>query len=305
MSRELFATPPFKPFIDEADVRIGDLEESSRVGLTGIPWDWSTAGDPGARRAPEEIRRILYRLPTLSGVLGPVECRPRDWGDVAVEPCDWRVTRERIREAARILYESHRFAIFLGGDHSITGETVASLIERTGGCVGLLMLDSHFDLRSPRGGVTSGRWLGDLYREYGPARLATLILGIGEYTNPAYLAAKAEELGIRYLAALEVYHDIDRAYDEIDRLALMDCDAYYITIDMDHISEAYAPGVNSPSPIGLEPQQTLALLAYAMTTLKPAAADITEVVPAKDASGRTVRLAARIVEFLAHLACRI
>ncbi len=301
----MFASPPFKPFLDEADTRIGDLRESTKVGLAGVPWDWSTAGDPSARRAPEEIRSALYRLPTLSGVLGPVECRPRDWGDVIVEPCDWRATRERIREAARVLYENNRFSLFIGGDHSITGETVASLIESTGGCVGLLMLDSHFDLRTPRGGITSGRWLGDLYSEYGPGRIATLILGIGEYTNPAYLAVRAEELGIRYLAALEVYHDIDRVYDEIDRLAVMDCDAYYITVDMDHISEAYAPGVNSPSPIGLEPQHTLAILAYAMTTLRPVAADITEVVPAKDPSGRTVRLAARIAEFMLHLGCRI
>jgi len=290
--------------LDLKDKRVRDYPPCKKVGLLGVPWDWSTAGDPGARHAPAAIRWELARLPSYSPSIGGLTARPWDFGDVRVDPRDWEGSMGRIRRAAGVLFGRVEHALFLGGDHSITREIVGALLDDVD-CVGILMFDAHFDLREPEGGVTSGSWLAELYREYGGDRVKTVILGVGEYTNPSYLAEKAERLGIDYLGSLEVYHDLEAAYRLVEKLAGYRCDAYYVTVDMDHISEAYAPGVNSPSPIGLEPHHTLSLLAHAIPLLRPRGLDIVEVVPVKDRGGATVRLAARIALFASEMGCRV
>ena len=282
---------------DPFDSRLGGLPEGG-AALLGVPWDWATSGRPGAREAPLRIRRVLYGLAVHSPSLGSLAVRPVDYGDLRVVPGGFEATMGRLEEAAYRLFERHGFTMFLGGDHSIT-EAIVSGLARLYGRVCLLVLDAHYDMRSVEEGLTSGMWLWRLHERLRD-RLVAAIVGIGEYANPSYLARRAEEAGFLTVPALEVLRDPKAGLDAVEWLSRKECDAYYVSIDVDHIDQAYAPGVNSPNPLGLRPEHTLQILYWAQK-LNPRGADIVEVVPQADPTGSTVRLAALIAATTIHL----
>ncbi len=304
MSHEDLFTPLGTPLLqDPRDLRLRDQDETSDIALVGIPWDWKTAGDPGSRHAPRQIIQTMLSLPVYSPKLGAIPRKPRLYGNINVWPGDWERTQSVIKEASKKLFDRHPFVLFIGGDHSVSGPILEALAEEKGG-IGLLMLDAHYDLRSVEKGVTSGSWLWEVATKPW-VNISATIIGIGEYSNPPYLHDRAERLGFKVISALEVHENISQALEAIDWLADQSQDAYYITLDMDHISEAFAPGVNSPSTFGLEPWQTALILDYAVKKLHPIGADIVEVVPVKDIAGRTVRLAAQFAMRFAALGMEV
>ncbi len=285
---------------DPMDVRFSALPVDERAALVGVPWDWSMTGRPGARWAPEAIRRALRGLAVHSPTLGDLRGRPVDLGDLRVAPGDYEATMGRLERLSSALRRRYGFVLYLGGDHSITEHIVAGLAG-DGARVGLLVLDAHYDMRSVEEGLTSGMWLWRLHERLGD-RLAAAVVGIGEYANPPYLARRAGEAGVLVVPAVEVLRDPLAALEAVEWLEDQAADVYYVSVDMDHLDQAYAPGVNSPSPLGLTPHHTLTVIEEAFEALSPAATDIVEVVPALDEQGRTVRLAALIAARMIHLA---
>ncbi len=288
---EVFTEPGAPLLRDPGDVRIRDLPECSWASIVGIPWDWSVTGRPGARTAPARIRGFLYSYTPHNISLGELGCRPRDWGDVRVAPGDWAATRGRIREAARTVWEDDSVAVFLGGDHSVT-EPILDALDWDG--LGLVVLDHHYDLRSTSEGLTSGSWL---YNVLSRRRIPTLVIGVGDYANPPYLRRRAEDLGVRVVPASDalsetVYNIIDSHLDNVDRV--------YISVDMDHIDQAYAPGVNSPAVLGMDPWTTLKILHHITSRASVVGVDIVEVTPPLDRGDSTSRLAAKIALYMLH-----
>jgi len=296
-AKDLFVIPHYKVLQDPQDKRILEKEACSRIGLTGVPWDWSTGGDPGARHTPRLLRDNIYASPDYSPSKGQLTCKPKDYGDIILYPRDWEKTKRAIREASRKLFEENKFTIFLGGDHSITGPILGGLLD-VYDCVGLVMLDAHFDLRSISGGVTSGSWLYDLYQEQRD-RIKTVIIGIGEYSNPSYLANRAKELEIRFHGVRDVWFRIEEIYKDLEDLKET-CPIHYVTLDIDHLDSAYAPGVNSPSSPGLHPRETIQILDYVLDNMNVKGADIVEIVPIKDNGGKTIRLASKLALYMLH-----
>ena len=303
----LFRPHGSRLLMDPRDTRVGEKGECRGLALAGVPWDWNTGGDPGARHAPRGIVAAIMGRADYSPRLGPLNCRPVLVGDIAVVPGDWAETRRRIAEAARRLLEEYRFTLYVGGDHSITGAILEGIAPESGGCLGLLMLDAHYDMRSIGEGVTSGSWLWDTLEYYkdGGVKLEAVIVGIADYANPSYLAERARAAGFTVIPAHRAEESPESVLDAVDRLAGSGCTRYYVTVDMDHIAEAYAPGVNSPSPLGMSPHTTARILVEAFGRLRPVAADITEVVPVKDPTGSTVRLAAHLGLLMLHASQRL
>jgi len=291
--------PPGNRLIRDArDIRISDMKPG-KVNLLGIPWDWSVSGRPGSRYAPSEIRRFLMSLtPHAPGRGSDLEFGIRDLGDVNVAPGDARLTQSRVVKAARIAYEA-RLAVFLGGDHSITRWTLEPLI---GEGLGVLVMDSHYDLRQVTEGVTSGSWLGEILEDH-RGDIDVVVVGVADYINPPYLAYRARELGVTVIPALDIQSKgLEKALEAIDRLRERGYSNYYISVDMDHLAEAWAPGVNSPAPLGLDPIVSLRIIEHAASALSPRGFDVVEVVPAFDVGGRTSRLAAALILHLIHTA---
>jgi agmatinase len=295
--------PPGSPLLrDPGDERIPwTPKPGASIALVGIPWDWSAAGVPGARLAPQRIRVYLKSLRTHApGMGGSFPCAVRDLGDVRVAPGDYEVTAARIAEAAGLAYREGVVAAFLGGDHSITRWTLEPLLSK-GEPVALVMLDAHYDMRSVSEGRTSGSWLWDLVKSH-PGKVKAAIIGVADYSNPPYLQDRAREAGFLVVPRLELLGGVEPALDAIDRLA-GEASVGYITIDMDHLDQAYAPGVNSPTPLGMTPVESLGILRHATRRLKPLGVDVVEVTPTVDTADATSRLAARLLAYTLHEAC--
>lgn len=281
---------------DPRDSRIGDLisiipADGADATIVGVPWDWSTAGAPGAREAPAAVRARLAGLRTWAPSLGcSLEgAAIADLGDVRVAPGDWPVTRGRIRAAAEEAYSKSRFTVYLGGDHSITAPIVEALAGLHGK-VGVLVLDSHYDLRVVSEGLSSGTWLSDLLTRLPRGKVSVAVVGVSDFANPPYLSDRARRLGVEVITAEEA--ESGAWARAVELLASSGVEAVHISVDMDHLSQAYAPGVNSPAPMGLEPRTTLAVLRRAFNSLPVRSVDFTEIVPSKDCCGTTVSLAA-------------
>ncbi len=271
------------------------------IALVGVPWDWNAAGVPGARLAPGRVRAYLLGLrPHAPGLGGRFLCAIDDLGDVRVAPGDPGITARRILEAARLAYSRGRVAVFIGGDHSISRWTVEPLARE--GPVALLVMDAHYDMRSVEEGLTSGSWLWDLIQAH-PGNVHVAVVGVADYTNPSYLADRAARAGVEIVARTALLDGVEPALEAVDRLAESGAATTYISIDMDHLAQAYAPGVNSPSPLGLSPADSLRVLLYAARRLAPRGVDVVEVTPTVDVGDATSRLAAVLLAYTLHAAC--
>jgi Arginase/agmatinase/formimionoglutamate hydrolase, arginase family len=281
---------------DPGDVRVGDLRPL--VPLVGVPWDWSTAGRPGARFAPSAIRSELLSYTPLSEDLGCLSVGFDDLGDVDVAGGDPALTGSRAIEAAREAMDVARGrgtpAVFLGGDHSITAWTARPFVEAGSTTV---VLDSHYDLRRLSEGVTSGAWLRELAES---TKVKAVVVGVSDYMNPPYARQRARELGVEVIIRQQLLRDLDGSLERLR--GLVRGSEVYLSIDVDHLAQAYAPGVNSPSPLGMTPQESLAVMEAVASSARVVGIDVTEVVPQLDPSGLTVRLAAALLLRAVHLA---
>ncbi len=293
---DLLSVPGAPLLRDPGDERIGGLEECSRSAIIGIPWDWSVTGRPGPRLAPQRIRGYLYGLTPYSPVHGSITCRPRDLGDVRVAPGLWSTTRARIASVSITLLEEYERVYLVGGDHSIAGpalEALAHVEDR----VSLVMLDHHYDLRSTSEGLTSGSWLYEVLTRV-PGRIEALIVGVGDYSNPSYLAERAMRLGVKVIPRHSLLQGdgLDTVREALDSLE----DPVYLSIDMDHLDQAYAPGVNSPGVMGMDPRETLLIL-EGLAGKRIRMIDLVEVNPLVDVADSTSRLAAKVLAYLFNL----
>jgi Arginase/agmatinase/formimionoglutamate hydrolase, arginase family len=280
---------------DPWDVRIKPSTKGEVV-IVGVPWDWSTSGRPGARFAPSKLREWIYRFTGHAPSSIDFKYGIADLGDVRVAPGDIHVTSRRIVEAARIAYTQGRVAVFLGGDHSITRWTVEPIVE---GGLGILVLDAHYDMRSVEEGLTSGSWLWDLWTAHkGKVKAATI--GVSDYSNPEYLAIRAREAGFRITPRLKILENPQEALEAVDWLAEQGLENFYISVDADHLDISNAPGVNSPTPLGMTPWESLRILDYAARKLKPRGVDVVEITPQLDVADITVATLAKLLMYTIH-----
>lgn len=288
---ELLQPPGSRLLRDSMDVRI-TASSVGEVVLVGVPWDWSTAGRPGARFAPSRLREWIYRFTRHAPSYVDFKCSVVDLGDVRVAPGDVGVTSRRVREAARLAYSRGKLAVFLGGDHSITRWTVEPLLEE--GNLGIVVLDAHYDMRSVEEGLTSGSWLWELTLAY-KGRVKAVIIGVSDYGNPEYLALRAREAGYKVVPRLKLLQDINEALEAVDWLEAQGFSNYYVSIDVDHLDISYAPGVNSPTPLGMTPWETTRILEYTARKLRPRGVDVVEVTPDLDVANITVATTAKLL----------
>ncbi|MEB3851950.1 MAG: arginase family protein [Desulfurococcales archaeon] len=298
---ETLLQPPGSPLLrDPRDSRLP--RGPGGVALLGVPWDWNVSGVPGARLAPARVRRALLSLrPHAPGLGGGFPCSVEDLGDVRVAPGDPGVTGARAVEAARLAYRRGRVAAFLGGDHSITRWTIEPLLEG-GGSVSLLVMDAHYDMRSVEEGLTSGSWLWEVLQAH-PGRLKVAVVGVADYANPPYLEERARRAGVEVVPRARLLGGVEPALEAVDRLAEWGASASYISVDMDHLAQAHAPGVNAPNPLGLDPRESVEVLLHAARRLRPRGVDVVEVTPTVDVGDSTSRLAAVLLAYTLHAAC--
>ncbi|GGC80595.1 formimidoylglutamase [Tersicoccus solisilvae] len=287
-------------------VTTGSDTADAGVALVGFASDEGVRrnqGRPGAAAGPDALRRALAPLALHTDV--PIV----DTGTVTVEGQDLETAQHRLGDHVARALDAHELVIVLGGGHetawgSYQGRVRSARLggtERADRRTGVLNLDAHFDLRAapaPSSG-TPFRQMADADRAAGRGFRYT-VLGISEASNTAALFATADELGVRYLTDEQctpsTLPDVLAVVDEV----LADVDDLHLSIDLDVLPAAVAPGVSAPAGYGVPLEVVHAVCRRVAASGKLALVDVVELLPALDVDQRTARTAARLITTLVH-----
>jgi agmatinase len=267
--------------------------------VMGAPFDAGAVNRPGARFGPRAIREQSVYAGSLQPIYPWKETlgetfRIVDYGDVAPLPGLGAVESllEQTESAAASILDSGASLLTLGGDHTIPYGPVRAAAKKFGP-LALVHLDSHQDsLDGAAGGMLNhGTFATDLVNEgcIDAARSAQLYIRT-YLDNPAgytiVFADDALRMGPDELAAKV--------------LELVGDGPAYISLDLDAVDPAYAPGVGTPAPGGPTSGETRRFL-RALAGMNVVAADVVELNPVYDPSSITAILAAFLCFDLLHL----
>jgi agmatinase/guanidinopropionase len=276
------------------------------VAIVGVPYDGATSYRSGARFGPRAIREqsmLLWGYNNPLGVAPFKTLKVIDYGDVDVVPVDVLATHAAINvEVGKIIKENVK-VIALGGDHSIALPLLQAHARKYGR-LAVIHFDAHPDTWDTEFGQQKFSH-GTPFRRAIEQRLidtsAYLQIGIRGPTSGKQDYADALALGARMITLDEAMGmGLARILKEIkDRVADK---PVYITLDIDSIDPAFAPGTGTPEVGGFSSYQVLQLL-RGLKGLNIVGADVVEVSPPFDHSNITSILASNLVfEYLSLLA---
>ena len=280
--------------------------EGVDAAVLGAPTDELNTHSPGARFGPRAIRAAdpttAYHLEAR--IDWSESLRVVDYGDAPVVPTDADASHRAIANTVEEVARAGVIPIILGGDHSITEANVRACAA-VHGPVGLV----HFDAHTDTGQTLYGRELSHgtpMYRlvEQGnvvPSRYVQIGLR-GWWPEEAELRWQAEH-GITSF----FMHDVRR--DGVDQLVertveIVGDGPSFLTVDIDALDPAFAPGTGTPEPGGMTPLELLPACRTIAERLRLVGADVVEVAPIALAD-KTALVADRIVrEVLTGIALR-
>lgn len=293
---------------DPVDVNdVGDVD----AAVLGVPFDAAASNRPGARYGPTAIRQASAWWAYLSGYKGGLTNMRTgqtvdfgglsvvDTGDVPVFPMDHGLTADSITAHVATVAEQGAMPVLLGGDHYCTFPAFRGFCEGAGhGSVGLVQIDAHTDTvgESP---VFGEHFHGSSTRLIAESPYADFEhvsqVGIRGYESPEFFAF-AEETGLHLYTQPDVAErGVEAVVTEAVDRAADECDAVYVTFDIDSVDPSVAPGTGTPEPAGLSADEALTVMEVLGTREAVGAVDLMEVAPPFDPTDNTARLAANLL----------
>jgi agmatinase len=278
------------------------------VAVVGAPTDDLVSDRPGTRFGPRAIRAASCPPgPHLeAGVDAFAELRVVDFGDAAVVPADPVLTHERIEHTVSQVVSADAIPVILGGDHSITEPNVRA-IAAAHGAVGLVHFDTHTDTGTEVFGVelSHGTPMYRLVRDGHVDPRRYVQIGLRGYWPGEAEFGWQRERGItsffmhdvRDLGIREVVERTSAAVGE---------GPVFLTVDVDVLDPALAPGTGTPEPGGMTAVDLLWACRELAQRLDLVGLDVVEVLPTAVGSADVTALVAdRVVrEALTGIALR-
>ena len=289
--------------------------EHAGAAIIGAPFDGGTSHRSGCRFGPYAIRTTDYlphdgMRPSLALGLDPLsELGVVDLGDVEMPSGETEKSLQLLERRVVEVAAAGVIPIVLGGDHTIALPDVTGVARHVGwGRVSVIHFDAHAD--------TGDTQMGSLYGHGTPMRRLIesgacrgdrfLQIGLrGYWPEPETLAWMAQQ-GMRSFEMSEIVsRGLDEVLNEAMTIATSDCDAVFLSVDVDVVDPGSAPGTGTPEPGGLSSRALLdAVRRIAMET-PLGGIDVVEVSPPYDHAEITAYLGNRIVlEALGGIAWR-
>ncbi|UCG03493.1 MAG: agmatinase [Candidatus Heimdallarchaeota archaeon] len=283
---------------------IDDLDEANLIVL-GIPWDASSSYRKGSVAAPKIIRQAtsgeLYNPYTENNVNIRDKWLIFDAGDVEISSNDAMNSRKEVLTTLTQMYdakENPRF-LFLGGDHLITYFSFYSLTELgffPGSKSGIIYLDAHPDLYYQyKGNIYSHACV--LRRIIDQTKIYPKnIIQIGIRASTKEQREFAINAGIKTIYKNEFLKEEPREVANIiEENFVGTVDHIYLSIDLDILDPAYAPGLGNPEPGGLTTRELVGFI-QELANLPILTFDVVELSPAYDQSNITAFAAAKVIK---------
>ncbi|GAA4706916.1 agmatinase family protein [Brevibacillus fulvus] len=296
--------PKVNEWIQTLDPLSAEQPDWSRydAALLGVPLSRSSISASAASENPDALRRAWKYFTTYNldyeedlSTLNVV-----DLGDVRQHVTDIAKCHDNIRQAMKAMRTYHPgvLPISLGGDHSITAMLVKGWkdvhpTER----IGILQLDTHFDLRDlADNGPSNGTPIRNLL-ESGTVRGEDVHnIGLHGFFNARSLKLYADQAGVRYTTLRQARRQgievtIQQALDELARKV----DTIYLTVDMDVLDIAYGPGAPASTPGGMRTDELFEAVYTAGRHDKVKAMDLVCLDPFKDRGEATVKAGVHVL----------
>ena len=261
-------------------------EEGEPVAIVfGIPFDSTHSYRPGTRFGPDAIREAFNNIeifmPKFSVDLESINIQ--DLGNtkhtvVATEMLDMvsKITKELVSKQKQI--------IILGGEHLITLGTFPNFPKNTG----YIVFDAHYDLRDEYADIklSHAAYLRRIIETHGSDRI--IHVGARSFVK--------EELAFKEEHKIKTISDSDIRNGNGPKLvkdAVSSFDNLYVSIDLDVLDPAFAPGVGNPEAVGITSRELYDMVC-AINNKKIIGTDIVELCPPYD-NGATASMAARLM----------
>jgi agmatinase len=278
------------------------------IAIVGAPFDDLVSDRPGARFGPRAIRSASWGPGAhLEAKVDPLnDLRVIDFGDAPVVPADPGRSHAAIEDTVSQCLAAGALPIVLGGDHSITEPDVRACAA-VHGPLGLVHFDTHTDTASEVFDValSHGTPMFRLVNEGAVAPQRYVQIGLRGYWPGEEEFAWQREKGIEAF----FMHDVrDLGIKEVVERALarVGDGPVFLTVDVDVLDPAFAPGTGTPEPGGLTSSELLWACRAVAERMELVGADVVEVAPTQIGSADITALVGdRIVrEILAGIALR-
>ena len=274
----------------------------ARFVVAGVPWDGATTNRPGARFGPGEIRRASHMLcDGTHPLLGVAPAgHMADCGDLMLPNTSLEGMRAALTPQVAQLLKRHHM-IWLGGDHSITLPLLRAYRAHFGRPLAMIHFDAHCDTWTSHFDEPSGHgtWVYEALNEELIDPKLSIQLGIRSAAAPETANYIADKGGLIYTArdlrGLVSATQLTPVLAAVRaRLAGAGEVPLYLTLDIDCLDPAYAPGTGTPEPGGLATSQVLTLLEE-LRDLNWVGMDLCEVAPPYDHAELTSNAAATLI----------
>ncbi|MBN1281331.1 MAG: agmatinase, partial [Candidatus Thermoplasmatota archaeon] len=274
----------FPDYFADADAAFSDAS----FVVFGVPYEKTSSFRHGADKAPGEVRQASWNFEQYDLRLGvdAKQLKVHDYGNLDVGHLTSQQLFERTKTFTAELIAKKKIPLAIGGDHSITPGIVSAFPED----IGVLSLDAHMDFRQ--------QYKNDRFNHACVLRRIAdhlpvkhmAVLGIRSAEKDEY--DQAVEQGLFFKDAFTV-HSKGIAPSIKETRAVLKGKPVYLTIDIDVVDPAYAPGTSTPEPFGVTPLQVVEIIeAFAPQLV---GCDVVEVCPPYD-HGQTAVLAARLLK---------
>lgn len=255
----------------------------NRVAIVGVPLDENSSFLRGTAAAPERIREALHspssNLSAENGIDLGADRRWRDAGDVGT--VEAQPSFSEIEDRVGGLLAAGERVIALGGDHSVSYPLVRAHARVHHGLT-ILHLDAHPDLYDELDGSRLSH--GCPFARVMEEGLAARMVSVGIRTANAHQREQAARFGVETFGPT----------DDLTAVLASLTPPLYLSLDLDVLDPAFAPGISHYEPGGLTTRQVLEIIHALPCPL--AGADIVELNPDRDTHGMTAMVAAKLLK---------
>lgn len=289
--------PKVHQWIQTLDPRQTEFDwDSWDITILGVPLSRSSISASAASANPDAMRRAWRSFTPyhLEEGVDLTTLRVLDLGDVRQHVTDIAQCHRHIREAVTAMrrHHPHTFPLLLGGDHSVTAMALKGWKEaHPAQRVGILQLDTHFDLRPlDDHGPSNGTPIRNLIESGTICGQDVVNIGLHGFFNAPSLREYADQARVKWITLKQARRRgvETTVQQELEALAER-VDTVHFTLDMDVLDIAYAPGVPAATPGGMRTDELFDACLIAGRHPKVGSMDLVCLDPHRDLAEATVK----------------
>ncbi|SMO68190.1 agmatinase [Melghirimyces algeriensis] len=262
------------------------LEQAQTV-IYGIPMDWTVSFRPGSRFGPKRVREASLVLEEFSPYLSRdlSEFNYFDAGDIPLPFGNPEKSVHEIGAFVDQVLQKKKMPLGIGGEHLVTWPIVRE-VHKHYKQLAVIHLDAHADLRTD--------YEGEILSHATPLRKIAQLLGPENVYQFGIRSGTKEEFEYAREHIHFYPYEVLRPLKEV--LPSLKGRPVYVTVDIDVLDPAFAPGTGTPEPGGIHSGELLeAIHAIARSEVEVVGADLVEVAPAYDPTEQTAVVAAKVI----------